>query len=69
LKKAIEASLRESRAHLARKGRSDEESLAASTLTNTIIHHPPGAKQVQEELPLIDFLSDPTPSSDSQALV
>jgi len=69
LKKAIEASLRESRAHLSSKGRLDEESLAASTLTNTIMDHSPFSKQVQDEQPLIDFLSDPTPSSDSQALV
>ena len=69
MKKAIEASLRESRVHLSSKGRLDEESLAASTLTNTILDHSPFGKQGHDEQPLIDFLSDPTPSSDSQALV
>ena len=61
MKKAIELSLKESR--------HEEESLAASTLTNTIMEHTPGRKPIQKEQPLIDFFSDPTPPSNSQALV
>jgi hypothetical protein len=74
LKKAIEASLNESRAHLQAKGRlNEEESLAASTLTATIGEHPKRIHQIQQapEPPLIDFFSDPNPAaaSYSQALV
>jgi|AntRauTorckE5430_2_1112549.scaffolds.fasta_scaffold08271_1 hypothetical protein len=70
MKKAIELSLKESRRHLAARGKLDEEeSLAASTLTNTIMEHTPGRKPIQKEQPLIDFFSDPTPPSNSQALV
>lgn len=70
LRKAIEASLQESRQHLAARGKLDEEeSLAASTLTNTIMDLHPHVKTIQEEKPLIDFFSDPTPVSNSQALV
>jgi len=70
MKKAIELSLKESRRHLAARGKLDEEeSLAASTLTNTIMEHTPGRKPIQKEQPLIDFFSDPTPLSNSQALV
>ena len=67
LKRAIDASLEESRRHLSSRGRLDEQSLAASTLTNTI------AEQPTKEEPLIDFLSGPVPapppSANSEALV
>lgn len=71
LKRAIEASLQESRAHLASRGRLDDDSVAASTLTNTVDGQYAPVKAVQEDQPLIDFLSDPAPvpASDSQALV
>jgi len=67
LKKAIEESLRESRAHLAARGRLDDQSIAASTLTYTIAEHPAS----QAEQPLIDLLgeSTPVPASNTQALV
>lgn len=65
LKRAIEESLKESRAHLQEKGRLDDQSIAASTLTGTVYE----SKKAVEDEPLIDFLSDPTPPSNSQALV
>jgi hypothetical protein len=73
LKRAVEASLQESRAHLASRGRIDDDSVAASTLTNTVDGQYVSDKIVpqQEDQPLIDFLSDPAPgpAPDSQALV
>lgn len=70
LQKAIKQSLEESRQHLSARGKLDDESLAASTLTNTIVE----AKQTPqpdavEAAPLIDFLSEPTPAASNQALV
>jgi hypothetical protein len=65
LKRAIKESLKESRAHLQAKGRLDDQSIAASTLTGTVYE----SKKAVEDEPLIDFLSDPTPPSNSQALV
>ena len=67
LKRAIEESLKESRAHLSMRGRLDEQSIAASTLTNTITEQ----HSIQNEQPLIDLLgeSTPIPSTNSQALV
>ena len=41
MKKAIELSLKESRRHLAARKLDEEESLAASTLTNTIMDSAP----------------------------
>lgn len=73
LKRAVEASLQESRAHLASRGRKDDDSVAASTLTNTVDGQYASNKmtQQQDEQPLIDFLSDPVPvpAPESQALV
>lgn len=72
LQKAIKESLQESRQHLSARGKLDDESLAASTLTNTIVE----AKQAPQPeavaaAPLIDFFSEPTPApaASSQALV
>ena len=66
LKRAIEESLKESRAHLATKGRLDEQSIAASTLTNTIVEQPSN----QPEEPLIDLLGESTPVvPNTQAMV
>lgn len=72
LKRAIEASLQESRAHLASRGRMEDDSVAASTLTNTVDGQYVSNKMPQQEdQTLIDFLSDPAPgpTPDSQALV
>jgi hypothetical protein len=67
LKRAIEESLKESRSHLATKGRLDEQSIAASTLTNTIIEQP---SSNQPEEPLIDLLGESTPVvPNTQAMV
>lgn len=71
LKKAIEASLKESRDHLVSKGRLDDQSLAASTLTNTVTDQLSPAKQYLPEENLINFL-DATPApapNNAQALV
>ena len=57
--------MKESRAYLQEKGRLDDQSIAASTLTGTVYE----SKKAVEDEPLIDFLSDPTPPSNSQALV
>ena len=42
-----------------------DQSIAASTLTGTVYE----SKKAVEDEPLIDFLSDPIPPSNSQALV
>lgn len=65
LKKAIEASLRESKEHLSRKGLLNEDE-SAKLATPASANSPPAPQEVQapksEEL-LIDFFSDPTPSA------
>lgn len=67
IKRAIEASLQESRDHLAAKGRLGEESAPPSVVQTS--QAPQNTQPPQTEAPLIDFLSDPTPSVTSAPYV
>ena len=66
LKKAIEASISESRKHLASRGKLEEESVTHSSVKTPAS---PPVEEVQPqktvEEPLIDFFSDPIPTVSS----